>query len=306
MKPVVTIFFFYTFLCNGFLHTCDQKKVEAAHLFAYQPKGRIDNLFYAGYNEHPNWYGTVKDCQSPEAEIRIDHVVIAVNYLDAAAQTYLKLGFTVKNGRLHANGLLNRHLKFKDKTQLELMTVIGSAGDEIARGYERFLMDGEGGAFLALTGLQNQVLQAAAAVQIEAESFNTSRLRYVIFSKRALGALFFMESDFQINDPEALLTHKNETTGIREVWVETSSDFGELLEILGAKKCGAVPLPDGRTGVVYGLSNGEVVLVPSLADRRRVIGAVLETAVHSELQFYTPDKTHGIWLGIPVPPHQNQ
>jgi hypothetical protein len=33
------------------------------------------------------------------------------------------LGFTLKQGQLHANGLDNRHLKFEDGTELELMTV---------------------------------------------------------------------------------------------------------------------------------------------------------------------------------------
>ena len=70
---------------------------------------------------------------APDARVGIDHVVVAVPDLDAAVGAYRALGFTPKPGRAHANGLLNAHLKFADDTQLELMSLVGDASDEMAR-----------------------------------------------------------------------------------------------------------------------------------------------------------------------------
>lgn len=58
----------------------------------------------------------------------LDHVVLAVRDLDAAAAGFARHGFRSKPGRLHANGLLNRHVKFRDGTGIELMTVRACPG----------------------------------------------------------------------------------------------------------------------------------------------------------------------------------
>ena len=56
-------------------------------------------------------------CVSVRAEqLRIDHAIIAVLDLEDAVATYREMGFTIKPGRLHKNGLLNSHIKFSDKT----------------------------------------------------------------------------------------------------------------------------------------------------------------------------------------------
>lgn len=55
------------------------------------------------------------------------------------------------------------------------MTVVGNATDEIARDYERFLRAGEGGAYLAMAGTQDAVLEAATSTGIAAEPLNGPR-----------------------------------------------------------------------------------------------------------------------------------
>ena len=79
----------------------------------------------------------------------LDHVVLAVNDLDAMAARYRAMGFALKPGRPHANGIRNEHVKFIDGTELELLTAPG-ARDALTRRYRRHLADGDGPAFLAL------------------------------------------------------------------------------------------------------------------------------------------------------------
>src|SRR5206468_6529298 len=62
----------------------------------------------------------------------IDHIPIAVRDLDAAAAQYRRLGFTLKPGTPHANGVRNEHAKFADGTELELITA-PAATDALAR-----------------------------------------------------------------------------------------------------------------------------------------------------------------------------
>jgi catechol 2,3-dioxygenase-like lactoylglutathione lyase family enzyme len=81
--------------------------------------------------------------------IALDHVVLAVNDLEAAAARFRSFGFALKPGRPHANGIRNQHVKFRDGTELELLTA-PAARDELTTTYRRHLAAGDGPAFLAL------------------------------------------------------------------------------------------------------------------------------------------------------------
>ena len=72
-------------------------------------------------------------------DIRIDHVIAVVADLDSTVIAFEELGFTVKKGRLHDNGLLNAHIKFKNNTSFELMSIKGEPTRELAREYTELL-----------------------------------------------------------------------------------------------------------------------------------------------------------------------
>jgi hypothetical protein len=87
-------------------------------------------------------------------DIYIDHVITVVNDLDSAVKLYEKEGFTVKPGKLHENGLINAHIKFKNNSSLELMSLKGKATDELSKTYHKLLQEKEGGVYIALTGIK--------------------------------------------------------------------------------------------------------------------------------------------------------
>ena len=63
----------------------------------------------------------------PSAEGRntalgLDHIPVAVRDLERAAATFRRLGFALKPGRPHANGIRNVHVKFPDGSGIELLT----------------------------------------------------------------------------------------------------------------------------------------------------------------------------------------
>src|SRR5262245_44626014 len=95
----------------------------------------------------------------------LDHIPIAVRDLARAADDYRALGFALKPGRPHDNGIQNQHVKFTDGTELELITA-PDARDSLTTTYRRHLESGDGPAFLALFAPQRTVaeerLRAAA------------------------------------------------------------------------------------------------------------------------------------------------
>lgn len=81
------------------------------------------------------------DPASAPIAVGLDHVPVAVADLAAAAERYQRLGFTLKPGRPHENGIENRHAKFRDGTEIELITA-REARDPLTAGAVRRLPDG--------------------------------------------------------------------------------------------------------------------------------------------------------------------
>src|SRR4029079_6193352 len=52
----------------------------------------------------------------------LDHIPLVVRDLDKAQADYRMLGFSIKPGRFHADGIRNAHVKFPDGTEIELIT----------------------------------------------------------------------------------------------------------------------------------------------------------------------------------------
>jgi hypothetical protein len=89
-------------------------------------------------------------------------------------------------------------------------------------------------------------------------------------------AVFFSAGATAVRDPDSLVSHQPDVTGLAEAWIEGGSALGELLVQLGARRCGPTSAPDGRTGERFGLSRGRVVIVPPRAAvQPRVLGVVL-------------------------------
>ena len=51
----------------------------------------------------------------------LDHVPVAVADLDRAAADFARLGFVIKPGRPHSDGIQNKHIKFPNGGEIELI-----------------------------------------------------------------------------------------------------------------------------------------------------------------------------------------
>ena len=194
----------------------------------------------------------------------MDHVITVVADLDSAVMAWQELGFTVKPGRLHDNGLLNAHIKFRSNTSVELMSVQGEPTDDIAREYAELLSHAEGGVYLALTGIKTADLATRLGEQdIQYNRLSGKNWDYITFPKRSdLAHVFFIDFHIQVNDSKEMLTHKNSTKGIESVWIDGDDTVRHLLEGLGLMPVRLRSEPNLGAGKGYRTGAGNIIVVP--------------------------------------------
>ncbi len=234
-------------------------------------------------------------CVAPTAALALDHVVVAVHDLDGAVADYRAAGFTLKSGRRHDNGLLNAHAKFRDSTEVELMSLAEPPGDRMARSYAAFLEGGEGGAYLALGGNRDAILEAAHVAGLEA---HVSSGLYVGFV--GLPQIFAWEPFPPPADPDSIFTHDNGAAGLVEVWIEGGEALERLLDAAGAVHCGpaAAPAGEGSDGTAYALARGRVIVVPPRDPARTVVRGVRLRVEGKPRGTVPAGQVHGIWIAF--------
>jgi hypothetical protein len=177
-------------------------------------------------------------------------------------------------------------VKFRDGSGVELMTVLGEPRDAMARRYAALAADGGGGVYVALdASAVEEPVAAAASQQLEVQRSSSGSWEFVSFSDSSpAAAVFFAVGVPVIQDPDSLVSHTPDVSGLAEVWLEGDSQLVALLLALGARRCGTVSYTDGRPGERIGLSRGQLVIVPARPESRpRVLGVVLKLAATGDI-----------------------
>lgn len=197
------------------------------------------------------------------AQAKVDHVIAVYKDLGKAKIRYSEMGFTIKSGRLHDNGLLNSHIKFPNGTELELMTVQGEPKDESAADYLALLKEKEGGVYVALSGISLDSLTAKLrSLDIEHTYEKGSAWSYITFPKTSsLNAFFFIETHITVTDPPEMLKHKNGSISIEEVEMEGDAKVFDFLRKIGVKYKGKVLNSDLHTGDKFSTPTGDLLIM---------------------------------------------
>jgi hypothetical protein len=197
-------------------------------------------------------------------DIRIDHVITVVADLDSAIKAYEELGFTIKQGRLHENGLINAHIKFKNNTAVELMSIKGEPTDELARNYADLLKHGEGGVFLAFSGIETaEMARRLHELEIEYITLPGKNWDYITFAQNSsLAHIFFIDYHIKTNDSLKILTHNNSAKGIKAIWLEGDEKVKRLLENLGLKPVHIRSDNKIGAGQGYLATAGNIIILP--------------------------------------------
>ena len=245
---------------------------------------------------------TQSQAQTPS--IALDHVVFAVNDLDAAAARFRSFGFTLKLGRPHDNGIRNQHAKFADGTELELLTA-PEARDDLTTKYRQHLAAGDGPAYLAL--------------MVRGEPAPTEKPPYIFFGNRntsptdlpvhfehantasSLIAVWLSRRDFKAE--KALLARYNVNVGAGE----RRSMIGTVAQVVELADGGALYLlPYGGGKNADRPIVGVTFAIKSISTAERVLreaGVEYSTDYKRGSILLTPPETGGLWIELrsPVP-----
>jgi catechol 2,3-dioxygenase-like lactoylglutathione lyase family enzyme len=214
---------------------------------------------------------------SPAATARIglDHIPVAVRDLEAAAATYRALGFALKPGRPHGNGIRNAHVKFPDGAGIELLTV-PAAVDPLSAKYAAMIRAGDGPGFVSFhardTGALHGALREGGYAFHEAGGLTD-------LADGRLDFLFWIRDNRSPTDRPEHFAHANGATAMAAVWIATGEGeaLARLLTRLGGRReRRRVPAPEPVDATVVTLASGEVVILPArhqLLRGRPVIGA---------------------------------
>jgi len=196
-------------------------------------------------------------------EVRIDHVIAVYNDLENVVKNYEDLGFTLKQGYKHKNGLINAHIKFKNGTSVELISVSENPIDKISKTYASLLKNGEGGVFIALSGLSvDELKEKLKDTDIKYSIERNQSWDYVTFNDSNLEHLFFISYKIQINDSQKMLIHKNDLEKIGNVWIEGNDKVKYLFKILGMESVGFISDNEIGKGEKFKTSSGDIVIIP--------------------------------------------
>lgn len=270
--------------------------------------------------------GSEEPAKEVPVVLGLDHIPVAVNDLEAAAERYRQLGFALKPGRPHDNGIRNQHVKFPDGTELELITA-DEARDSLTTYYRRHLAAGDGPAFLALYAPETDRLAGKLHTLQRTYRRNGGMLTFP--EPDPLRYLFFARRNHSPTDRPEHFRHANGGDALIGVWL-AGEDLGterRLFAALGAAFAEkTVHVPETVQATVARLQEGEIVFLPGSRQAvpgRRIVGATVRTrdleAVRRVLEkarqpvprvvrtpegsslFLPPSLTHGIWLEFREP-----
>lgn len=258
---------------------------------------------------------------APDAVVHgLDHIPLAVKDLEQSKADFEALGFVLKPGRPHANGLRNAHAKFPDGTEIELITA-PAAVDALTSDYRNWLKGGDGPAFLGLyTPDFNALIERLARFGLALDRKGD----LVTFSESAdLRRLFFARRQHSPTDRPEHFAHANTALSLAGVWLAGVVAEQHLLLKLGVTPTDNPPCgPFGSGSAVFSLSEGEITFLPAaarLAPDRSIVAATvtvrnLATArsiltanripyvqvagCARDSLWVRPADTHGLWLEL--------
>lgn len=250
----------------------------------------------------------------PPLIVGIDHIPVVVADLEKAQADFRALGFRIKPGHPHADGIRNAHVKFPDGSEIELITA-PAAVDALTAEYRAKLASGEGPVYFGLYAPdQTALLAKVKGLPVLAD---TDHGALDFAPESALHPIFFGQRNKSPTDTPEHFAHENTAVRLSGLWVRDNQEFHALLKRLRVplapvRLCGFV---GGGAGTVARLPEGNVYLVPSgganvIAARVEIrsVGGVKTVLGRSGVSFeedsscdlnavwVTPSRAHGIWI----------
>jgi catechol 2,3-dioxygenase-like lactoylglutathione lyase family enzyme len=192
----------------------------------------------------------------------LDHIPIAVADLNKTSAFFSKIGFTLKPGRFHANGIKNNHIKFSNGTELEIISS-AKRTDSLSSEYDDFIREGDGPAFAGLYSDNHPALSArlqSLQMPVQHEG-NMITFR----PGHDLHTLFFGSRTPSPTDRLHHFIHKNSSVSLIGAWIAAGNESAWIslfsnLNIDVQQKEKQFPLTQAYKSAVF--EDGEIYLLP--------------------------------------------
>lgn len=255
--------------------------------------------------------------------VGIDHIPVVVTDLDRAQTDFRAMGFAIKPGRFHSDGIRNAHIKFPDGTEIELITA-SNATDALSSEYRAKMEKSEGPVYFGLYAPDSNAV--AARFEIFRVAAHSDHGFFTFPATNPLHPLFLGKRNKTSTDRPEDFAHPNGAIRLSALWVRDSPELREVLKNLG------LPLAPTDQGEIPGvvseiravLPEGDLFLVSSasanvLAARIEVrrlddVVALLKAngitirrdpASDTEAAWIPPSNAHGIWIEFISPDGKN-
>ncbi len=266
------------------------------------------------------WSQQKKSVEAPVV-VGLDHLILAVSDLNGTAERYRQLGFALKAGKPHENGIHNHHLKFSDGSEIELLSV-SEARDGLTSEYRQHIDSGDGPAFFGLYTPNRKALMRL--LDATGKKYHHSGMLLTFPKQDRLHYTFFGPRNKSASDRPEHFAHPNGAEKLIGVWLADDDFTAErrLFTTLGLPwKEKDIAMPEPLRVQVVQLGEAEIVLLPGshqLVPGRRIVGATIRTRDLNRLRshlgkagldipptretrsvkslFLPPDLTHGLWL----------
>lgn len=241
----------------------------------------------------------------------VEHTPIVVTDLEKAQADFRSMGFAIKPGRFHSDGIRNAHVKFPNGTELELITA-PAPNDALTSEYYAHEQHGDGPVYFGLTATNHPALTIrikAMGVPVQQDG---GALTFPLGNP--LHHLFFGSGGKSPTDRPENFAHANSALRLAGFWVSGNRQERGLLRKLGVQfhRLGACG-PMGSADVAE-MPNGNIFFVSGTPRDGSEIGArievrSLETAAAVMKKnglnpksypgcglWLPPEVSHGIWL----------
>ncbi|NIK87493.1 hypothetical protein FHS83_000811 [Rhizomicrobium palustre] len=163
----------------------------------------------------------------------MDHVPVAVGDLEQARADFEKLGFVLKPGRPHTDSIRNVHVKFRDGTEIELITASAPL-DALSAEYIDWLKAGDGPAFWSLYNPDLQDLTE----RLSKMGLSPNNEGHVVTFPQSVFAhrLFFAERLWSPTDQPEYFAHPNTAYRLEAVWLAGAAKERDLVLSLGGDR----------------------------------------------------------------------
>jgi hypothetical protein len=213
-------------------------------------------------------------------------LILGTNNIESTKELFNKaLGFNIKKGGLHKNGIENLFIEFKDGSEIEIMT-IDTPRDMLAKEYKTLINQKKWGLGFAFRTDQIEGL-AQHLNNVYPEPMELiQRDYYTTLSRKKYDKelpLFFIE--YQDKNSNSIIDHPNCSVGINSIWLSTKDLRETVLRFSdwGFSLIDTIKIPDiNNKAILVRNNNFEVILIEG--DKYEISGVSIKTSCIEKLK----------------------